>query len=113
MGYEVGKRYALSKQTWESYTCGEPDDTGKECYLRKFENETIWPSKGTVKLDPGTKSMDTRWAFGGGLVDETARLEEGCYKIVINRYVTDKISAPPYPNVCGGWDGAQTFDVSY
>jgi len=110
MGYEVGRRYAFNTETWESYTCGAPGD---ECYLSKHENETTWPSKGTVTLDPNTKNMDTRWAFGGGKVNETARLEEGCYKVVINRHVTDKISAPPYPNVCEGWDEAQTFDVSY
>jgi len=97
-GYVEGEEYVDQLYIWFSRTCGSPLDGGCQT-----DRSLIWPSSGTVTIDPTIPGAD--FAFLGGRT-----LEPGCYKVLLQREI-DFISPPPFPTICAPWGEALEFQV--
>ena len=104
-GFEEGMEYVSDQQLWWSYTCSSPIE-GNEEQCQQDDN-TVWPSKGTVVIDPAMAPM---WAFWGEAWVNNRVLEPGCYKVLLSRDLTDALSPPPLPTICPNLTFEDTFE---
>jgi len=98
-GFTEGEVYVDQLYIWFSRTCGSPLDGGCQT-----DPTFVWPSSGTVTIDPSIPGAD--WAFAQG----NRTLAPGCYKVLLNREI-NFISPPPFPTICGPWGEALEFQV--
>jgi len=97
-GFNENQTYVGENYIWFSWTCSSPEDDGCQTV-----DDYVWPTQGTVTLDPSSSSPS--WPFPGG-----RELAPGCYKAVLQRDIPF-ISTPPHPTICGPWEDELTFTV--